>query len=118
VNFSRLHTRCATAIAERHNPRCAAYAQKLTMTTAPTQQLTARAFEIADESMADLVRCHAIRVGDAQLYALSDEHSGDVRTLEEADPALLEAFEWFSARGLAELVENEHGLCVLLKCEG
>lgn len=79
--------------------------------------LTARAFEIADECMVAMIECHAVPVGSGEspLFGLSNENGNEVACLAEAEPAIIEAFEWLKARGLAELVEDEHGECILLK---
>ncbi|CAB3753952.1 hypothetical protein [Paraburkholderia humisilvae] len=75
-----------------------------------------RAIEIADQSMVELLRSHAVRF-DAltPAFGLSTEDGTEVATLEEADPAIQEAFEWLQSRGLAELLEETTGTCILLK---
>lgn len=76
----------------------------------------ARAMEIADQSMIDLLLSHAVR-SDAltPAFGLSTEDGTEVETLEEADPAIQEAFEWLQSRGMAELLEEAGGTCILLK---
>lgn len=76
----------------------------------------ARAIEIADQSMIELLLCHAVRF-DAltPAFGLSAEDGTEVETLEEADPAIQEAFEWLQSRGMAELLEETSGVCILLK---
>lgn len=78
--------------------------------------ISARAFEIADESMVELLVSHSVR-GDAlaPTYGLSDAEGREVRALEDADLAIQEAFEWLAARGLAELVEGEVDTSIALK---
>ncbi|MBN3853800.1 hypothetical protein G3N59_10450 [Paraburkholderia sp. Ac-20340] len=81
-----------------------------------TQDLTARAFEIADESMVELLASHSVRGSAlAPTFGLSDADGREVRDLEDSDPAIQEAFEWLEARGLAELVEGEVDTFILLK---
>ncbi|WP_157763881.1 hypothetical protein [Paraburkholderia aromaticivorans] len=76
----------------------------------------ARAIEIADQSMIELLLSHAVRF-DAltPAFGLSTEDGTEVETLEEADPAIQEAFEWLQSRGMAELLEEASGACILLK---
>ncbi|GLZ73783.1 hypothetical protein [Burkholderia cenocepacia] len=76
----------------------------------------ARAIEIADQSMVELILSHAVR-SDAltPAFGLSAEDGTEVETLEEADPAIQEAFEWLESRGMAELLEEAGGTCILLK---
>ncbi len=80
------------------------------------RSLADRAFEIADESMVELLVSHSVR-GDAlaPTYGLSDAHGREVRELEDADPAIQQAFEWLNARELAELVEGELDTSIVLK---
>lgn len=81
----------------------------------PDDAMTARAFQIADQSMIDLLLCHGIPfdrsvteiTGGA--VALCDSNSVEVTTLREADPAIAEAYEWLRMRGRAELIENCRG---------
>lgn len=77
---------------------------------------TARAIEIADQSMVELLLSHAVRF-DAltPAFGLSAEDGTEVETLEEADPAIQEAFEWLQSRSMAELLEEASGACILLK---
>jgi hypothetical protein len=79
-------------------------------------ELTARAFEIADESMVELLNCHAVRADSlTPIFGLSDENGVEVATIDEADRGIREAFEWLQLRGLAELIEDEAGACIVLK---
>lgn len=87
--------------------------------------LCARAMEIADEAMEGLLACHAVRLdGDdaiakaagrpGALFALVNEAQQPVSRLADADAAIIEAFEWLSARGMAELLPGEHGEAIRL----
>ncbi|CAB3740158.1 hypothetical protein LMG22037_06365 [Paraburkholderia phenoliruptrix] len=78
--------------------------------------LKLRAVEIADQSMVELLLAHAVRF-DAltPAFGLSSENGTEVQTLEEADPAIQEAFEWLQLRDMAELMEESGGACILLK---
>ncbi|KND57176.1 hypothetical protein BSCH_02099 [Candidatus Paraburkholderia schumanniana] len=80
------------------------------------QALMVRAIEIADQSMVELLVAHAVRF-DAltPAFGLSAEGGTEVQTLEEADPAIQDAFEWLQLRGMAELLEEAGGACILLK---
>ncbi|MGE0370818.1 MAG: hypothetical protein AB7Q01_02900 [Gammaproteobacteria bacterium] len=74
--------------------------------------ICARAFEIADQAMAELLLAHCVH-GDAEgLLGLCDENGGEVRTLVKADPAIREAFEWLSLRGQARLERDGCGECI------
>ncbi|MGD6771256.1 hypothetical protein VQ049_13085, partial [Staphylococcus arlettae] len=70
----------------------------------------------ADQSMVELLLAHAVRF-DAltPAFGLSSENGTEVQTLEEADPAIQEAFEWLQLRDMAELMEESGGACILLK---
>lgn len=79
------------------------------------RQLTARAFEIADQSMTELLRAHALGCDEfGRTWRLVDADGADVATLEEADPALIESVEWLRERGLCEIVNGPDGDVVLL----
>lgn len=82
------------------------------------EALFARALEIADEAMTELLCAHA-RPADEHgvMWALCDAYGGDVATLAEADTPLVEAVEWLQERKLCELVESPHGATVLLLSE-
>jgi hypothetical protein len=77
------------------------------------EEIVARAFEIADESMLELIAAHAVPLKPC-LYGLVDENSHEVATLDVADPAIQEAFEWLALRGIAELVTDECGEIIKL----
>ncbi|POR54531.1 hypothetical protein B0G62_102139 [Paraburkholderia eburnea] len=81
-----------------------------------SQDLTARAFEIADQSMVELLNCHAVR-HDAltPIFGLSDENGIEVEAIDEADQGIRDAFEWLHLRGLADLIEDAAGTCIVLK---
>lgn len=80
--------------------------------------LFTRALEIADESMTELLRSHAKRADEHGVsWALVDEDGGDVATLAEADPAVIEAVEWLQERGLCEVVESPQAAMVVLTLE-
>lgn len=72
------------------------------------EEIVARAFEIADESMLELIAAHAVSIKPC-LYGLVDENGHEVTTLGVADSAIQEAFEWLALRGIAELVTDERG---------
>jgi hypothetical protein len=80
--------------------------------------LNARALEIADAAMFDLLVCHGFPDEDLQEGGESgvvDLANGcrAVNTLEEADPAIQDAFEWLGHRGLARLcVGGRHSIYV------
>ena len=79
-----------------------------------------RAFQIADQAMLDLVLCHGIpdesvSQGSTGTVGLVDQGSCEVATLEEADPAVQEAYEWLHSRGLAEIISGPDGEAIYLK---
>lgn len=84
------------------------------------ERLFARALEIADEAMTRLLYAHAVNIdtgeasADEQLpemakFGLVNEAQEEVSHLADADPAIVEAFEWLSQRCLAELLSDRHG---------
>ncbi len=78
----------------------------------------ARALEIADEAMTELLIAHAKRADEhGVMWALIDADGEYVATLYEADTPLIEAVEWLQERKLCELVESPHGATVLLLSE-
>jgi hypothetical protein len=77
------------------------------------EEIVARAFEIADESMLELIAGHAVAI-EPRLYGLVDENSHEVATLDVADPTIQEAFEWLALRGIAELVTDDRGEIIRL----
>lgn len=76
-----------------------------------------RAFEIADESMFELLISEGMPDDaiDTTVIALCDEHSQEVASLAEASAAMREAFEWLEPRGYVELGTDQQGehICVL-----
>lgn len=82
------------------------------------ERLFARALEIADEAMTELLCAHAKRADEhGVMWALCDTDGNDVATLAEADTPLVEAVEWLQERNLCELVESRHGATVVLLAE-
>lgn len=86
------------------------------MTGMTHEEIVARAFEIADESMLELLAAHAIRL-QPDLYGLVDENSHEVATLDAADAVIQESFEWLALRGFASLVTDEKGEVIRLKTD-
>lgn len=79
------------------------------------EAMFARALKIADESMLELIRCHARRADEhGVLWALVNEDGEEVTTLLEAETAVIEAVEWLKERGLCEVVESPQGATVIL----
>lgn len=72
------------------------------------EEIVALAFCIADESMLELLLAHTVHVSD-ELRGLVDEKGAEVAALALADPAIEEAFEWLSLRGMAELATDSNG---------
>ncbi|CAB3730667.1 hypothetical protein [Paraburkholderia rhynchosiae] len=80
------------------------------------EEIVALAFSIADESMVELIRAHAVSL-EPNLFGLVDENCHEVAALDIADPAIQEAFEWLSLRGMAELATDERGEVIRLKLD-
>jgi hypothetical protein len=87
------------------------------------QTLTNRAFQIADQSMIELLLTHAVPM-DGSIsetvggpIGLVNADFQEVTSLADADPAIVEAFEWLDLRGRAELVEGPDGEFIQLKAE-
>ena len=78
--------------------------------------LTARAFEIADESMFSLLQCHCLACDEhgVTLVMVGDDDQ-EVRTLDEAQEAIRAAVDWLSARGYVELSNDDGGHVVVLR---
>jgi hypothetical protein len=78
--------------------------------TAPTPEQIARAFEIADEAMYELLDTEGVPCDEHRTaFGLVDDCSQEVTTLAEACPALQEAFEWLRDRGYVELGQDKNG---------
>ncbi|QNK69226.1 hypothetical protein [Variovorax sp. PAMC26660] len=77
--------------------------------------MTARAFEIADDSMFSLLINHCV-IGDehATILGLVDEAGIEVRSLAVADPNVIEAVEWLMPRGYVEVAADTDGEHVLV----
>lgn len=80
---------------------------------APTPAQTARAFQIADEAMYELLLAEGVPTDspatDATAFVLVDEACQEVSKLAEASPALREAFDWLKERGYVELGSDSDG---------
>jgi hypothetical protein len=88
------------------------------LSAAEWQRMQARAFEIADEAMMELLRGHGLPHDDNRIGLVRDadppERPSPVFHLADADPALIEAFDWLSKRGLAQLEADEFGEFIVL----
>lgn len=74
-----------------------------------------RAFAIADVHMFELMQSHCVPCDEHRLtLGLIDEGGLEVRTLTEADPSVVEAFEWLKDRGYVELGADAHGEHILV----
>lgn len=82
------------------------------------EAMFARAVEIANESMVELLMAHAKRADEHGItWALVNADGVEVPTLDEADLPVIEAVEWLREHKLCELIESPHGATVLLLCE-
>lgn len=81
------------------------------------QPMIDRAFDIADESMLSLLSCHSLTDGISGAHALIDDNSQPVEHLGNASPALQEAVEWLSLRGIGDLIESPDGLVYMVNPE-
>jgi hypothetical protein len=82
---------------------------------APTPAQIARAFEIADEAMFELLHSEGMPLADpgaevdALVIGLVDENCMEVTKLAQASQALRDAFEWLQQRGYVELGSDTDG---------
>lgn len=79
---------------------------------APTPAQIARAFEIADEAMFEMLLAHGALHGDgvdSTVIGFTDEAAAEVMSLAEASDAMREAFEWLQPRGYVELDRDGEG---------
>lgn len=74
--------------------------------------MTARAFQIADQAMTELLLAHCVHGYEEGVLGLCDENGVEVATLTQADPAIREAYEWLSLRGQASLERDGCGECI------
>lgn len=81
------------------------------------EAMFARAIEIADQAMIDLLTSHARSADETgAVWALCDADGGYVETLDEADQPIIDAVEWLRERKLCALVETrEVGAVILLE---
>lgn len=78
-------------------------------------RLQARAFEIADESMVSLVQCQCLRVDETGcLWSPTNNDGREVVSVEDADPAIVNAVEYLKGRGLCEVIDSPDGEVILL----
>lgn len=84
----------------------------------PPLQLS-RAVAIADEAMMAQLQCHAVAVRGCEKtrFGLCDRFGMEVAALSEADPAIVEAFDWLKGRGLVVLRSDEHGEVIEIAVE-
>lgn len=82
-----------------------------------SDNLTDRAYAIADEASLALIRCEGIPIqgDDEPFFALCDEEQQEVSYLHDAAPYIREAFDYLAARGLAELRSDADGEYIHLK---
>lgn len=74
-----------------------------------------RAFDIADTHMFELMQAHCVPCDEYRLtLGLVDESGSEVRSLADADPSIVEAFEWLKDRGYVELGEDGDGEHILV----
>ncbi|MBK6616298.1 hypothetical protein [Ottowia sp.] len=74
------------------------------------RKMSLRAFEIADESMFELLMAHGSPGGDDESQVgLVDDVQGEVSTLAEASPAIREAVEWLEPRGFVTMRSDGSG---------
>ena len=79
------------------------------------ESMFARAIEIADQAMTDLLTSHARPADEVGLmWALCDAAGGYVEALDEADQPIIDAVEWLRERKLCALVETRAGGAVIL----
>lgn len=90
-----------------------------------SESIFARAVELADRLMIMQLEGLAVPIEDSEApsteglpqacsFGLCDKDQAEVSCLADADPAIREAFEWLSQRGLAVLREDEWGQFIAL----
>lgn len=82
------------------------------------ERMFARALEIADEAMTELLMAHAKRADEiGVMWALCDANGNDVAVLADADKPVIEAVEWLNDRNMCALYESPDGATVVLFSE-
>lgn len=77
-----------------------------------------RAATIADEAMTALLECHTRRADEFGSVRIPQDMSGrDVRLVDQADEAILDAVAWLAPRGLCEVVTDPDGDQVIVMTE-
>lgn len=80
--------------------------------------LALKAFEIADNSMLELLESHTIPIDEVGLLrGLVDSEGKEVKHLSEADPAIIEAVEWLRPRDFIEMVDDPDGEVIFVKAK-
>lgn len=80
------------------------------------EEMTARAFSIADCAMEDALKSNSVCVcGVGVMWQPCNVAGIPVSHSQEADPEVLVAVEWLIDRGLAEWVESPDGDLILMK---
>ncbi len=78
-----------------------------------TTQQIARAFQIADEAMFELLVSEGVPYDspaqDATCIGFTDEGCQEVCALADASAAMREAFEWLQPRGYVEIANDKDG---------
>lgn len=78
----------------------------------PPHDVARRALKIADDCMRSEIECHGVGHGTVHdhRYGWTDPNAREVRAQADADPYLVEAFEYLRDRGLASLIPDDgHG---------
>jgi len=79
------------------------------------EAMFARAIEIADQAMTELLTSHARPADDVGVtWTLCDAAGGYAETLDEADQPIIDAVTWLLERKLCALVETRKGVAVML----
>ena len=85
------------------------------MTAEHTPEQIARAFDIADEAMFELICSERVTQDTSETpdgytaWGLVDDAGCEVKTLAEAGEALHEAYDWLKPRGIVELCTDDSG---------
>lgn len=78
--------------------------------TATTPAQIARAFEISDQAMFELIESEGMPLDEHRtVFGLVDESYQEVTSLAQASPALREAVEWLQPRGYIEIANDQDG---------
>jgi len=82
----------------------------------PEPDLTARAFQLADEFTFELLQSECVAHDEHRLVlGLCNEVGIEVSSMAEASEAIREAFDWLQLRGYVESMTDACGECIVVR---